>query len=160
MSYGQVPPPPPSGGYAPQQYPGYPPPQLAPRKRKPVVLIVSLVAVAAVLFVVFLVSFIFTALKSTEPYKHAVYVAKHDSRAVAKLGSPIQPGFFLSGSMNTSGPSGHADLAIPIHGSAHSGTVYVVAEKSAGEWSYQRLELAVDDESQRINFLTAPSGEN
>lgn len=157
-----MPPPPPSGGYgyAPQQYPGYPPPQLAPRKRKPVVLIVSLVAVAAVLFVVLLVAFIFTALKSTEPYQHAMFVTKHDSRAVAKLGSPIKPGFFLTGSINVSGSSGNADLAIPIHGSAHSGTVYVVGKKSAGEWTYQRLELSIDDEGERINLLTAPSGEN
>ena len=69
-----------------------------------------------------------------------------DRRAQAELGTPITAGFFVSGNINVYGSSGNADLGIPVKGPLGSGTVYVVARKSAGRWSYQTMELRVEEQ--------------
>jgi cytochrome oxidase complex assembly protein 1 len=158
MDNSSTPPPPPFGMPAYDQPPipaGYTPPPPASNKKvvKIVVGIVIGLFLLVLLFVGGLVAFVFTLMKSGEPYKHAMEVVQRDSRAQQKLGSPIKPGWFVTGSENTTPTSGNADIAIPVRGSAHSGTVYVVAKKSAGEWSYERLELQVDGENERVSLL-------
>ena len=101
------------------------------------------------------VAFLFTVLKSNEPYQHAVQVVARDARAQKALGTPIKPGWLVSGSVNVSGPSGDADLSIPVRGPSSSGTVYVVAKKSAGRWQYQTLDLQLEGVEERINLLPA-----
>jgi hypothetical protein len=106
-----------------------------------------------ILAVVGFLAFLLQMLKSSDPYQHGVQVVAQDARAQQKLGTPVEPGYFFSGSVNVSNSSGNADLAIPVHGPKGRGTVYVVARKSAGQWSYERLELAVDGQEQRVDFL-------
>ena len=74
-----------------------------------------------------------------------------------RLGEPLREGFFVTGSINVSGPSGHADLAIPISGPKGKATLYVVADKSAGLWKLGLLQLAIDGDANRIDLLEEPS---
>ena len=53
------------------------------------------------------------------------------------------------------GPSGSADLAIPISGPNGAGTIYVKAKKVAGIWEYSILEVAIERAGERINLLPA-----
>ena len=76
-------------------------------------------------------------------------------QAIDALGEPIKMGWLMSGSINIDGPSGDAELSIPVSGPRGSGTLYVEAEKQAGAWDYQLLELAIDGSSQRIDLLPA-----
>src|SRR6266478_1713870 len=76
----------------------------------------------------------FGAMKSSEPYQHAMDVVSHDPRAVQALGN------------------GNASLAIPLVGKSRNGTLFVVAKKSAGRWSYDTLELEVEGQTERIDF--------
>lgn len=119
--------------------------------------IVGAIVLAGVLFVAGIFALVFTAIKSSDVYKHAVQVAKHDTRVVNALGAPISEGWFVSGNINVSGSSGNADLAIPIVGNKAKGTIYVAARKSAGLWTYQTLELRVDGQEDRIDFLSPQS---
>ena len=105
------------------------------------------------------VSLVFGMLKSSEPYQHAVDVAIHDTRAALELGDPITTGWYATGNINVSGATGGAELEIPLHGKLRRGTLYVTARKSGGTWRYQRLELAVDGETERINLLASPAPE-
>jgi hypothetical protein len=98
----------------------------------------------AVLFVVCITFFVFSILKSSDAYKTAVSRAKSNQRVVAALGTPIQEGMFTSGKSNVNGPSGEADLAIPISGPNGKATIYAVATKSAGEWTFSKLIVKVD----------------
>src|SRR5690349_15691168 len=71
------------------------------------------------LFVAFIfgrVMIIFDSMKQADVYKEAVARAKADPAVAQKLGSPVETGVFLSGSINVNGPSGEAKIAIPIHG--------------------------------------------
>ena len=58
--------------------------------------------------------------------------------------NPIRAGWFVQGDISTSGASGEADLAIPLDGPRADGTLYVVAEKRAGDWRYETLAVNVD----------------
>jgi Cytochrome oxidase complex assembly protein 1 len=97
-----------------------------------------------VLFVLCIVFFVFSILKSSEAYKTAVARAKNDRQVVAALGTPIQEGMFASGKANVNGPSGEADLAIPISGPKGKAAIYVVATKSGGEWNFSKLTVQVE----------------
>ena len=118
-------------------------------------LILGLVLLLA-LFVGGLLTFVFGLLKSSEPYQHAVAVASSDPEVVRELGAPIAPGWYLSGNINVSGNSGDADLAIPLKGSLHRGTVYVVAKKTDGIWKYSALKMLVEGRESPIELLPAP----
>lgn len=108
----------------------------------PVLATVLLTLFAA--FVFGIIALIFGALKSSSPYQHAVTRAQTDPAVIAALGEPIRTGWFVQGNIGVDGASGNADLAIPLDGSRADGTLYVVAEKKAGEWRYETLAVNVD----------------
>jgi hypothetical protein len=119
-------------------------------------LICGLVLLLA-LFVGGLLTFIFGVMKWSEPYQHAVAVASSNPDVARELGTPIVPGWFLSGNINVSGGSGDANLAIPLKGRIHRGTVYVVAKKTGGVWTYTILQALVDGHRVPIELLpTSP----
>jgi TonB family protein len=73
------------------------------------------------------------------------------------LGTPIEAGWFVTGSIATSGSGSHADLSIPISGPKGSGTLHVVALKSpfsaeSGDWKITVLEAKVDGRSDVITL--------
>jgi hypothetical protein len=108
------------------------------------------------------VAFIFIAvsgvIKSSDAYKTAVARAKADPRVAAAIGSPIKDGWYVTGSAETSGGSGKADLSIPISGPKGTATIYVVAKKFAGEWRYTKLVVKIERSSEMID-LAGKSGE-
>jgi hypothetical protein len=71
---------------------------------------------------------------------------------VAALGSPIDEGWYLSGTTNVNGASGDADLSIPISGPKGKGTIYAVATKSAGEWTYSKLMVKIESTGATIDL--------
>ena len=102
--------------------------------------------------VLVVISIAFGALKSSDAYKVALAKAKADPRVVNALGSPIKGGFFVSGKTNVTGSSGQADLTVPISGPNGKGTIYFVASKFAGEWTFSRLIVEVEKTGQRIDL--------
>jgi hypothetical protein len=121
----------------------------------PTVILVPLLLLALFIGVIF--SAVFGMMKSSEPYQHAVAAASQDARVSSQLGTPVKPGWYATGNVNISGDSGDADIAIPLNGTLHHGTVYVAARKSGGVWSYQRLEVEIEGVPDRINLLPTPS---
>ena len=99
------------------------------------------------LFGAAVVFFVFTLMKSSEPYKETMRRAQQDIRVTAKLGSPIKPGWFMTGEINTSGSSGHANLSIPLEGPKGKATAYVEADKVAGKWKYVQMRATFEDGS-------------
>ncbi len=112
------------------------------------------------LFIVGIFSLVSGMMKSSKPYQHAVSMASHDSRVIARLGEPITSGWYASGNINVSTDAGNADLSIPLKGPQGRGTVYVVAKKAAGIWSYERLEVEIEGAPDRINLLPPPPTED
>jgi Cytochrome oxidase complex assembly protein 1 len=101
---------------------------------------------------------VFSFMKSSVPYRQALDSARVNCAVQNALGTPIAPGRFVSGSINVNGPSGTAELSIPLQGSRTSGTLYVTATKAAGLWRFDLLQVAVPGRSERIDLL-AKTGE-
>lgn len=96
---------------------------------------------------------LFGLTKSSDAYKIAVARAKAHPVVEQTLGTPIEEGWFAQGSIEITGPSGKANLSIPLSGPLGEGTLYVVATKSAGQWTFSTLFLTVDSTGQRIDLL-------
>ena len=86
-----------------------------------------------------ILSSVFSMMKSSDAYQLALRTARAHPAVIAALGTPIEPGFLFSGSINVSGPSGNADISIGLSGPKGSGTVYCVAQKSTGVWAIRQL---------------------
>lgn len=107
-------------------------------------------------FAFFIITIVFGALKSSDAYKGALAKAKADPRVVNALGSPIEDGMFIAGKTNVSGTSGHADMTVPISGPKGKGTIYFVASKFAGQWTFSKLMVEVANTGQRIDLIEDP----
>ena len=100
--------------------------------------------IAGILFLVF------GALKSSPVYTRAVAAAQSDQRIIQAMGEPIQPGWYLTGSVEEQGISGEATLTIPISGSRKNGTLFASARKQNGVWVFYTLAVQVDGDDKII----------
>ena len=114
----------------------------------------------AVLLVACIVFLVFSVMKSSDAYKIAVARAKRDQRVVAALGTPIREGMFSSGKTNVNGSSGEADIGIPISGPKGKATIYAVATKSTGRWTFSKLVVQVEGASDMIDLNETESVSN
>ncbi len=90
--------------------------------------------------------------RNLDVHQEALARLRADPRAVAALGEPIEAGWLPQGNIETSGSSGEADFAISVSGPQGSGTLYVEAEKRAGQWTYRLLILEVEG-GERMDLL-------
>ena len=64
-------------------------------------------------------------MKSSEAYKISLATVQNNPAVIETIGSPIESGFFVSGSVQTSGSSGEAELNYKIiTGSSSRGEKY------------------------------------
>ncbi len=96
---------------------------------------------------------VFGAIKSSTPYTESLVAVRENPIVQQELGLPIEPGFMVTGNLNISGKTGHADLSYTVSGSKGSGTVYLVADRMAGEWEFTTLQLTLDKDGERIDLL-------
>jgi hypothetical protein len=92
-------------------------------------------------------------MKSSDAYRMAIERARSNPQVVQALGEPIEEGFFVSGSIQTTGSSGTASLTCPIHGPKGKGTVYVDAVRFAGEWRFRELKVGVPGDGELVDLL-------
>lgn len=114
------------------------------------VLAMLLLACAFVGGIFFLVE---SSFQHSEFYAQALARARANPQVILKMGKPLQAGWLASGSLNTSGSSGDADISIPVSGPKRKGTLYVVAKKTTGVWTLVKLEVEVAGEPGRIDLL-------
>lgn len=94
---------------------------------------------------------VFAAIRSSDVYQLALVKLNANEEATRMLGPPIEPGFPM-GSFSVSGPSGEAQLSIPVQGSKAKGTLYLEATREMGQWQFDRIELEVEGNEQRIDL--------
>ncbi|MDL5364291.1 cytochrome c oxidase assembly factor 1 family protein [Xanthomonas sp. NCPPB 2654] len=82
--------------------------------------------------------------KSSEPYQVGLKAAQHDPRVIEALGAPVEDGIMPSGSISTSNGTGSANFSVSLHGARGNGTLYIEAERHAGEWHYTTLQVLPD----------------
>ncbi len=109
------------------------------------------------LLTVAIFAFVMNVVKSSDAYKMAMEKAESNPAIVEAIGTPIEAGFFVTGSINTTGPSGNADVSVPLSGPKGEGTLYIVAQKSAGQWSFSTLEFE-GPAGDRVDLMKLPDG--
>jgi hypothetical protein len=101
---------------------------------------------------------VFYSLKNSWAYAEGVELARHDPAVVAELGEPIEGGpieggWLVSGSINVTPVSGDANLAIPLAGPKQKGTLYVVAQKQAGQWRFTQARVDTAVSGKQVDLL-------
>lgn len=81
------------------------------------------------------------ALKKTDVFAETLKRAQASPEVQQALGTPIDTGWMLQGSMNVNNGNGEADLTIPLKGSKAEGSVRVKATQTAtSPWQYTAME--------------------
>lgn len=114
-------------------------------------LLLALFAGVVLLFM----SALFGMIKSSDAYQQALQKARANPAVVQALGEPIEEGWFTMGNISVNGPSGEANLQIPISGPKGEGDIYLEATKSAGQWNYSTLLVRVDGSDRSIDLMPA-----
>jgi len=92
-------------------------------------------------------------MKSSEAYKQGIARVQTDPAVAARLGSPIDASGMPSGNIQVNNASGDADLAVPISGPNGDGTLYIVADKSGGRWTFTTLVVEIEATGEQIDLL-------
>jgi Cytochrome oxidase complex assembly protein 1 len=102
------------------------------------------------------VAVIFGAMRSSDAYVGALGRSRASPAVVAALGTPIEPGFFVTGTINLTDSTGRAELAIPISGPKADATISVEATKALGVWHFNHLVVQIVQTGRRIDLSEAP----
>jgi hypothetical protein len=103
--------------------------------------------------VALIVGIVFGALKGSWAYSEGLELARHNKTVVEKLGEPLQADWLVTGSIRINGPTGDAQLNIPLVGPKNSGTLTVVAHKRADQWQFEQAEVQIKGDPARIDLL-------
>jgi len=98
---------------------------------------------------------VFASLRSSDVVKLAVATAESNSALADRLGRPLDTGWFVTGKLEVTPASGHAELAIPVSGPKGKGTIYVDGRKRAGVWHLEMLQFGAEGSGQRLDLLAA-----
>ena len=99
------------------------------------------------------------AFKSSDVYQQALAKLNANAEATRLLGVPIETGFPM-GSIRVSGPSGEAQLSIPVHGNRGKGTLYLEATKEMGKWRFDHIQLEIEGREERIDLDPSTSSKD
>jgi len=103
-----------------------------------VILVCAAIAAGIAVFVV-------GTIKSSDIYRGAMVRATSDPRVTEALGSPVEAGWWLKGSVNIKDQGGDADFTFPIHGPKGKADVHAVATREAGKWIYTELTVTPEN---------------
>jgi hypothetical protein len=92
----------------------------------------------------------------SEAYTRAVGLVQASPEVREALGEPVVPGWWVSGSIQVSGPSGSASLSFPVSGPKGGAEVFVEAEKRVGEWTLLQLVVKPQGRADRLDLLRRP----
>jgi len=111
-------------------------------------LIIYALLVALFVGLFFLIS---ALLKNSDAYQLGLTKLQANPEAMAVLGPPISTGM-VQGSIQTSGPTGSANISFSVKGQSARGTLYLDAKKDLGQWKANRIELEIDGRQSRIDL--------
>ena len=86
------------------------------------------------------------ALKKSDVFAEALKKAQNSPEVQSAIGTPVDTGWMLQGSLNYNNGAGTADLTIPLEGPKGEATLAVKAAKAAtGPWEYSVMEAQLPD---------------
>jgi hypothetical protein len=129
------------------------------RKRQPK-LFYAAIGLGAALVLTGVVALVFNvvvgSIKSSEAYVGALARTKASPAVAAALGSPLKESWLVTGNIHVSGPTGLAELAIPVSGPKGNATIYVEATRHLGDWQFDHLVVQLESSQERIDLAPRP----
>lgn len=101
-------------------------------------------------------------LRSSRAFGAALDLVSTSAAARTALGGPVKAGLLVRGMVHEDAESGYAIMAIPVAGPAAKGTLYFVANRTAGRWDVERAALYLGNASapsRRIDLSLPPQRE-
>jgi hypothetical protein len=151
MTVTPPPPPPPSGSYTPPQGsytlpPGAPPPPPAKSSGcwKALAIGCSIILVLGIGAMIAFVMLVVNVAKRSDVYREAFARASSDPRVIERLGTPIEKGWWVIGSVHLDNSEGEAKLDFPISGPKGDAKVHAAASYDGNRWSYSSLIVRPD----------------
>ena len=112
-------------------------------------------AVGFVVLFVAIVLLVFALLKRSEPAKLALQRASAHPAAIDRMGTPLEVGWVVTGSLRNAGwDGGTVRLSLPVRGPKGRGTITVRGVRVDGRWTYSVLRLVPDDGSAPVDLGT------
>jgi len=96
-----------------------------------------------------------TLFHDSDAFHLAMATASANPVVMQSVGTPLETGRFVSGNMQITPATGHAEFSVPISGPRGHGKLYVEAHKSAGSWLLSVLEFIADGSQTAVDLLPA-----
>lgn len=106
-------------------------------------------------FVGGILAIVSASMQSSDVFKTSMQRAQASPAVIAALGEPVEPGFFVSGSISVENRTGEADLSIPVSGPRGEATIDVVAHKRDGAWNYEIMRIS-GEKLPPVDLLQSP----
>ncbi len=118
----------------------------------PMVALGIFVPVTSFIFVtIILISYL--TVRTSTIYKQAMVAVRTDDRIVELIGSPIQPGLFVLGTISRRTSGTMVNLTIPLYGPEGKATAFAVAAKTEGNWDFTTLQVQVKSRQAHVDLL-------
>ncbi|GAA6146179.1 cytochrome c oxidase assembly factor Coa1 family protein [Thalassolituus maritimus] len=88
-----------------------------------------------------------------EAYQLSLVELKKSPLVAEYYGEPLQPSWYVLGKVNLNGDRGFAAIEYKVDGPLSSGTVYVYATRSAGEWGLSKVMVASQSDGYEISVV-------
>jgi Cytochrome oxidase complex assembly protein 1 len=88
-----------------------------------------------------------------EAFDKSLSVISANEKVIELIGTPIEAGYFVMGSIQTSGPDGEASLQYSVVGPKGSADVYVLAFKKMEKWSLDEVVVYSKEFEKRIQVV-------
>ncbi len=112
--------------------------------------------VAIILFIAFFGAIFFgvtSLMTDSQAYSDAMNAASQNEQVMNYLGEPLESHGMMSGNINYSNGSGSADLSIPIRGPKGEGILTVEGEGRGENWTYDIMNVYIEEQDRVINLL-------
>ena len=106
-----------------------------------------------ILFFTIIFTSVFGTISKNEPFVSAVEIIQNDPLCEEYLGKDLKKGFGWTGSVNTSGSSGDADVSFTIKGSKSTGKCFLVAHTEYDEWIIDLLFVRDKTTEEKIILI-------
>lgn len=88
-----------------------------------------------------------------EAYQLSLEELKKSPLVADYYGEPLRPSWYILGKVNLNGDGGFVAIEYKVEGPLSSGTVYVCASRSAGEWDLAKVMIANQSDSYEISVV-------
>ncbi len=99
---------------------------------------------------------IFALFANLEPIDTLKEEARTNPQIAEYVGTPVEVGWFTTGSVNQHNRTGDADVSVSVGGPRASGTLRMVSVRQNGVWQVRKMVLTLDGTGQTIALSPTP----